>query len=224
MLIEPIVISNADLGIVVTHMQVEHTAALSDMQDVTYPTLDEDSRFKAAHYRRHLELFPEGQFVALDRGRPVGSTSTFRTQFDDSNLERYRMETFLEAIDHGWFGNHQPTGDWLYGADIQVHPDYRGKGLARMLYAARKAAVRSLNLRGMLAVGMFPGYYRYETSLTIDDYVAKVVSDEIFDPTLSVQIRQGFRYVLTVYDYIQDASSGNGSALIVWDNPDYRPT
>lgn len=221
--IEPIIISSDDGSIAVTHTRLEHADTLGAMQRLAYPTLADEELLTPDMYRHHLELFPEGQFVALLGGEvPVGSTSTFRTHFDEANLDFYRNQTFYEAIDGGWFNANIPDGQWMYGADVQVHPDYRGRGIARLLYSARKEACRRLNLRGQVAVGMFPGFINYAEQYSMDEYVAKVIASELFDPTLSVQLRQGFRYVVTVYNYLNDPSSGNGSALIVWDNPDYK--
>ena len=89
---------------------------------MAFPTLVEDELLSVPKYRKHLDLFPEGQIVALVRenGREVavGSTSTFRTNFDFIN----HQHTFMEAIADGWLTNHEPDGRWLYGADMSVHP------------------------------------------------------------------------------------------------------
>ena len=53
-----------------------------------------------------------------------------------------------ELIDDGWYGRHDPKGAWYYGADVSVDPDWRGLGLGRRLYDARKALVRRHGKRG----------------------------------------------------------------------------
>ena len=59
-------------SLVVASARPEHAEQLEELQRVCFPTLADDERFKAAHYRKHLELFPDGQFVALDGDRVVG--------------------------------------------------------------------------------------------------------------------------------------------------------
>ena len=65
-------------GLVVMHTRPEHAEQLETLQRICFPTLDDAQRFKAAHYRRHLDLFPDGQFVVLDGDCVVGATTTLR--------------------------------------------------------------------------------------------------------------------------------------------------
>jgi GNAT superfamily N-acetyltransferase len=124
-------------GLVVQHTRPEHASQLEELQRVCFPTLDDAERFKTAHYLKHLELFPDGQFVVLDGDVVIGATTTLRLRFDFDHLNH----TFAEIIQGGWLTSHQPEGDWLYGADVGVHSAYRGRGLATALYAARQEAV-----------------------------------------------------------------------------------
>ena len=59
-------------GIIVMQTRPEHAEQLEALQRTCFPTLDDAERFKAAHYRKHIELFPDGQFVALDGDTVVG--------------------------------------------------------------------------------------------------------------------------------------------------------
>ena len=112
-------------GLVVMHTRPEHADQLEELQRVCFPTLADEERFKARHYRKHVELFADGQFVVLDGDRVVGMTSTIRLPFDFEHVGH----TFAEIIQGGWLTSHEPDGDWLYGADIGMHPDYRRRGI-----------------------------------------------------------------------------------------------
>src|SRR3954463_3081071 len=124
-------------GLVIASARAEHAAQLESLQRVVFPTLADEERFKTAHYLKHFDLFPAGQFVGLDGDRVVAATATIRLHFDFSD----RSHTFADIIQGGWLTSHEPDGDWLYGADVGVHPDYRGKRLALGLYAARQELV-----------------------------------------------------------------------------------
>ncbi|MEX2541675.1 MAG: GNAT family N-acetyltransferase [Trueperaceae bacterium] len=150
--------------------------------------------------------------------RVVGLGSGFFTEFDFDHPDH----TFEEVIAGGDYSNHDPDGDWYYGGDISVHPDYRRRGIGRMLYDARKDLVRRFNRRGIVAGGALPGYAEQRDSLTVPDYVRKVVGGGLNDPTLSFQLRNGFRVRGMLRDYIEDSVTGNWATLIAWENPAYR--
>lgn len=206
----------------VTTTDRAHVKRLAQMQRAIFPTLTDEELLQTEHYLRHLELFAEGQFTALahlhDKWMVAGSTSTFRIHWE----ALHQPHTFLEIIDNGWFGHHTPRGEWLYGGDLSVHPDYRGLGLGSKLYNARRELVRRLNLRGEVAGGMLPGYDRHRHHLSIEAYVRRVVAGELRDPTLSVQLRNGFVVKGILYDHITDPRADNCATLIVRENPYYN--
>ena len=78
-------------GLVIASARAEHAAQLESLQRVVFPTLADEERFKAAHYLKHFELFPDGQFVGLDGDRVVAATATIRLHFDfDRSLAHLR--------------------------------------------------------------------------------------------------------------------------------------
>ena len=200
-------------------IEPRYAAALEQLQRDCFPTLAEDELMLEAHFRNHCRLFPEGNFVALCRDRVVGLGSGFLIDFDFARTQH----SFREIIDGGYYSQHNPAGDWYYGGDISVHPDFRRRGIGSLLYKARKGIVRELNRRGIVAGGLIPGYVDYKGALSPQDYVAKVVAGEIFDSTLSFQLGRGFEVRGMLENYIQDEASDNWATLIVWENPDYEP-
>lgn len=210
-------------SITILNTQQEHVPALAELQRIVFPTLTDDELLTEEKYLKHLEIFPEGQFVALmrtpDGDRVVGATSTFRTNFDFDHIQH----TFLEASADGWLTNHDPNGEWLYGIDLAVHPEFRGRHIGRRLYEARQQLVYELNLRGEIAGGMLPGYHYHRRKLTIAQYVLRVKQGRIFDPTLTMQLKNGFRIRGILYNHLTDPRSNNAASLIVRENPYYRP-
>jgi GNAT superfamily N-acetyltransferase len=193
--------------------------ALEAIQRAAFPTLAADQVITAAHYRAHIARLPAGQLaVVTAAGRPVACSTDFRTAFDFARIEH----RCLDAVDHNWLGGHDPAGDWLYGADIGVLPEYRRWGLARRLYEARHALVRRLNLRGHVAGRPPPRLRRVERPPRGGTYVAEVVAGRLVDPTLTVQLRCGFRVEGIIQHYVTDAACDDKAALIVWRNPDCR--
>ncbi|MFM8790132.1 MAG: GNAT family N-acetyltransferase, partial [Chthoniobacterales bacterium] len=140
-------------GLVVQTTRAEHAAQLEALQEMVFPTLAKEALFRAPHYLHHISLFPEGQFVVTDGDKVVGMTTTIRYHLDEQ-----QPRTFIEVIDGGFLNTHEPEGEWLYGLDVGVHPQWRGRGIARHLYDARQQTVELLNLRGQFTYGMLTGY------------------------------------------------------------------
>ena len=200
-------------GIAISSTQPAHAEPLEELQKIVFPTLADTERFKAPHYLKHLELFPAGQFVALDGDRVVGATSSIRLHFDFEHLDH----TFSDIIQGGWLTSHEPDGDWLYGADIGVHPAYRRMGIARALYAARHETVKRFGLKGQVTVGMMSGYAKHKTTMSPEVYFAKLQAGEIVDPTVSAQRQVGFEIRALIPNYLNDPVCDNYGILIVLD-------
>lgn len=199
----------------------KYARALAKMQSVIFPTLTKDELLREEHFLHHIHLFPQGQFTAMvhihDHWVVAGSTTTFRVKWSFFD----KPHSYQDAITNGWMDNHDPEGEWLYGGDMSVHPDYRGLRLASGLYDARKALVQRMNLKGEAAGGMLPGYYRYREQMSIETYVDRVVHGDLTDPTLTAQLRNGFKVKGILYDHITDPRSDNCASIIVRPNTDY---
>ncbi len=198
-------------GLAVMHTRPEHAPALEALQRLCFPTLDDSERFKAPHYLKHLELFPDGQFVVLDGDRVVGATTTLRLHFDFDHV----AHTFADIIQGGWLTSHEPDGDWLYGADVGVDPAYRARGLATALYAARQETVWRLRLKGQVTAGMIRDYGAVKDRMSAQDYYQGVVDGRIKDSTLSMQLGVGFEPRGLLANYLNDPVSDNYSVLLV---------
>ncbi len=116
---------------------------------------------------------------------------------------------------------HDPNGEWYYGTDIAVNPAYRGRGIGRELYDLRKDLVRRYNRAGIVAGGVIPGFADHKHAMSAEEYVAKVVSGELTDPTLTFQLRNGFQALGAIAEYWSDPAVDNHASFIVWHNPDY---
>lgn len=201
-------------GLVVCRTAPEHASRLEELQRIVFPTLAPAERFEARHYLRHIELFPDGQFCVVDPGadRVVGMTSTIRMDLDFD----HPGHTFADVIQGGWLTSHQPEGRWLYGADVGTHPEYRKRGIARALYAARQDTVHRLRLDGQITVGMPSGYGAVHDEMTADAYYGELLAGTRRDPTISVQLRIGFEMRRLLPGYINDpVCAGYGILLVL---------
>jgi ribosomal protein S18 acetylase RimI-like enzyme len=198
-------------GYMIQNTQKEHTKALELLQRKVFPKLSEEELFTASMYLKHIEKFPEGQFVILDGKKVIGMTTTIR--YKDTGKEH----TFLQISGNGNLETHHPEGDYLYGLDVGIDPRYRRKGLAKALYSARQELVHSLGLKGQLIVGMLNGYESYQNLYTIDEYYQKVKNNELSDPTVSMQLKLGFKIIKLIKNYLHDPTCGNAGVLLKLD-------
>jgi len=201
-----------DSGILITRTREEHAEQLEALQRKVFQSLAEKEILHAAQYKKHIEIFPEGQFVALDQEKVAGATTTMRYHYD---LAHPKHHTFSGVMGGGWLTTHEPNGEWLYGIDMGVDPSYRKMGIAKALYRARQYTCRKFGLKGQLAVGMLNGYEKVKDKMSVEEYFEKVRSGEMFDPTVSVQQKIGFEIVGLMKDYVHDPTCGNAGAVIV---------
>jgi predicted amidohydrolase/GNAT superfamily N-acetyltransferase len=194
---------------------------LVTLNKLCYPVLAEENVvWKESHLRNHLAVFPEGQIVAESGGQLIGAVASLIVNVGRDPL---RPHTYTGMTDGGYFHNHDRQGDTLYGADVYVHPDYRGRGVGAALYEARRHLCRELNLRRILAGGRLWNYSEHASKMSPEEYVAKVEAGELRDLVLSFQLREGFAVRGVLKNYLNDPKSLNSASLVEWLNPDYKP-
>ncbi|MCA9981241.1 MAG: GNAT family N-acetyltransferase, partial [Anaerolineales bacterium] len=191
---------------------------LAELQLIAFPETDPEILFSAEDLVKHAEVFPEGTYVVLDGDKPVGMGAGIFVDFDFDNYQHTLHEIAGETGTEG----HDPDGAYYYGTDISVNPDYRRQGIGNKLYDLRKEVVRRYNKKGIVAGGVLPGYKNHKDAMTVEEYVDKVVAGELYDPTLSFQLRNGFVVRGILRDYFHDERSGSVASLIYWENPDYQ--
>ena len=204
----------------IRQVEVDDIPALVRLNKLCFPSMAEENVVWApSHLASHIRLFPQGQLLAELDGRVVGAISSLIVEMGSDPL---RPHTYAGITDGGFFYNHNPQGDTLYGADVYVHPEVQGKGVGHLLYQARRDLCRKLNLRRILAGGRISGYAPHRNKITAEEYVRRVENGDLKDPVLSFQLREGFVVRGILRNYITDPQSDNCASLIEWLNPDFR--
>ncbi|MCB9072846.1 MAG: GNAT family N-acetyltransferase [Bdellovibrionaceae bacterium] len=162
----------------------------------------------------HINIFPQGQLVVedLSSGRIVGMAASLIVLWED-----YEMgDSWSDFTDKGFFTNHDPLhGRTLYGAEIMVDPRFQGRGLGRLLYEGRRTIVENLGLLRIRAGARLRGYQTYAKNLSPKEYLLKVLRKEVFDPTLSFQLKEGFRVISLVPNYLHNDPESLGNAVVI---------
>lgn len=167
----------------------------------------------------HRRMFPEAQFVALDReaDRVVGMSASLIVRWECYD-DFYNWEDFTAD---GMFTNHDPVhGRTMYGAEVLVDPTLQGHGIGGKLYAARRVLIERLGFPRIRGGARLRSYHRYAHGMSAAEYVVKVVHGEIDAQTLSFQLHEGFHVLAVVPHYLgEDPETLGYAALVEWLNP-----
>ena len=160
-----------------------------------------------------IKAFPDGQIVAEIDGRITACALSLLST--ETNVTK---NTYAEIIADGI----AKGGDILYCMEIFVHPKFRGSHIARKIYDYRKRLCKEMNLMGIMLSGRIPNYHNYNKRLSVDEYVERVKSKEIFDPVLTCQLNNDFHICDVKHDYFNfDTESLHNAVLLKWENKNY---
>jgi phosphoenolpyruvate carboxylase len=204
-------------NIVITNPRPEHFKKIQELCQKVYPFT---KPWSTAHLEAHNSYFPDGQLVAIDTdtGNVVGVAFSLIISWNDYLTQ----DSWKDFTSSGFFHNHNPrVGKTLYGAEVMVDPNMRGLGIGKMLYEGRKKIVEKYGLIRIRAGARLRGYSKYKDKLTPYEYAKQVTEKKIFDPTLSFQLKQGFKVIDVAPNYLfNDPESMGHAAVIEWLNPD----
>lgn len=196
----------------------EDIPKIVELQKVSFPFMAlEGMIWKPEQLKSHLKIFPEGQFCADCNGQIIGSVSSLIVKLEPE----YKEHTWLGVCGGPGFENHAHSGDSLYGADVSTHPDYRRLKIATRLYDARKKLCIKLNLRRIIAGGRLFNYCEFAEKFSAEEYVKKVIAGDIDEPVLCFQLKNGFKFIKVLPNYLRDSRSQNYATFIEWKNPQY---
>ncbi len=205
-------------GLSYANIRTEWAPELAELELASYATANPSDLYDEPSLRLLAQDFSEGCFAAFDDSRLVAMGLGVRVHFDFNQPQHSVSDIVPE--DHSSSGD-DPTGDWYYGTGISTRPEYRRRGIGSEMYDLRKGVCRQLNLRGMVAGGVIPGYADHKHLMSADNYIAEVREGRLYDPTLSFQINNGFEAVCALANYIEDPAVDSWAALIVWHNLHY---
>jgi GNAT superfamily N-acetyltransferase len=201
-----------------TNLTEEMAPRCAALERLSFPHANPDELISEADFAAYARVFPEGFFLCFDGDELVGQGGGIFLDFDFDHPQH----TIVEITGEHQCGNHDPDAAWYYGTDIVVHPEHRRRGIGRGLYERRKEVVRRYGKRGIIAGGHIPDFGKHKHEMSAAEYVEKVAAGDLYDATLSFQLENGFEVRGVLENYIEDEETDGWSALIVWENPDYR--
>ena len=197
-----------------TNLTPAMAAGCGTLELQCFPHADPEELISESDFSAYARIFPAGCFVCLDDDRVVGQAAGIFIDFDFEHAQ-HSIVVFTGVHK---CGNHDPNGDWYYGTDMAVHPDYRRRGIGHQLYELRKKVVTQWGKRGIILGGHIPCYADHKHELSAEEYVTRVVAGDLYDPTLSFQLGNGFEVRGVLENYLADEAIDGWAALLVWEN------
>lgn len=201
---------------VMLNPQPKHFVEIQDLCKKVYPF---SKPWSIEQLESHRFYFPDGQLIVVDKetNKVVGLAFSLIVFWNDYSPQ----DSWQDFTSGGFFKNHSPKiGRTLYGAEIMVDPELRGRGIGKMLYLGRKKIVEKYNLKRIRAGARLRGYSKFKEKLTPAEYVKQVAEKKIYDPTLSFQLNQDFQVIDVAPNYLfNDPESLGYAAVIEWLNP-----
>jgi hypothetical protein len=186
---------------------------------LVYPT---ETPYTSQELDQHRQVFAQGQFVAVDEGNlaVAGVHFTLRLSMLDFHID----DPWDVLTSGGSFLDHNPQGPTLYGADIMVNPRHQHHGIAHALTDRARGLVQDERLWRMVGASRLPGYGKHASTMNIKQYVDLVLNGKLFDPVLSIHIKDGWTVVKPIHGYLQhDEDSAGWAEVIQWVNPACPP-
>ncbi len=191
-----------------THDDIQGVVAL---QRACFPEpFPEDLLWTNVHISSHIDQFPAGQFLAEINNSIVASCTNMLV-----SAQVWQAHHDWQTTSGGLsLPNHDPQGEVMYGIDISVHPNFRGQGIARLLYTKRLQYCRDHNVQ-YGTVCRLPGFFQS----SFDDplqYAIAVGEERETDPTLTPLLKLGGIFQGIIPNYMEDQESGNAGAILKW--------
>jgi predicted amidohydrolase/GNAT superfamily N-acetyltransferase len=209
-------LSNPSSKLVVRNARPGDAPAIADLTGRVYAGTGMHG-YSEGEVMGQINNFRNGQFVVLVDEKVVAYCATFRI----GEAIGLKPHTWAEITGNGYASRHDPAGDWLYGMEVCVDPEYRGYRLGQRLYNERKKLCQSLGLKGVVFSGRLPSLSRRLKKYgSVEKYVEAVQAKQVRDPVLSFQLRNGFEVIGVIPGYLDVDHQSMGYGIhLVWRNP-----
>lgn len=198
-------------------------ASISDVkaiQSLTTKVYKNFSPYTLDMLKGQINSFPAGHFVATYGDKIVGYCATIKL----NEALALSKHTWNEATGGGYGITHNSKGQYLYGYEISVDPDYRGLKIGARFYNERKKLCKYMHLKGVVFGGRLPRFYKKIKDVkTPEEYISRVEKRKILDPVLYFQLRNGFKPIGVLDNYLPTDKDSLGYAChLLWNNPEFE--
>lgn len=190
---------------------------ISKIKELALKVYKEPGHYTEDQLLGHINHFPQGQFVAEYNEKIIGYCASIIVSEDKA----LKPHSWREITGNGYCSTHNPKGDYLYGIEVFVDPDYRRMRVGERFYKARENLCKKFHLKGIVFAGRMPLLKKKISEVQSPEEYLKAVHDKkIRDPVLNFQLRQGYKVLGILKDYLPSDVESMGCAIhMVWNNP-----
>ncbi len=205
-----------DGELVLRQAQVDDVPQIADLSDRAYEGTGMIG-YSEGMLKGQLHNYPKGQFVIVCAGKIIAYCATFRI----SGEVALKTHSWGGITGSGYASRHEPDGEWLYGMEVCVDPEFRGYRLGQRLYNARKKLCQDEKMLGIVFGGRLPTWSKKNKKYdNIETYVEAIAGKRERDPVLSFQLANGFEVIGIIPKYLEvDAASLGYGIHLRWKNP-----
>ena len=178
------------------------------------------AKYPEATLRGQISNYADGCFVAVLDDQIVGYCATIIVS-ESIALSQHSWKSVTGA---GFGTTHKADGDYLYGYEVCVNPDFRRYRIGQRFYKARKRLCEELNKKGIVFCGRLPNLRkRWREVASAEDYLNLVLEQKIRDQVIGFQLRNGFEILGLIENYLPSDHESMGYGLhLIWKNTKYK--
>lgn len=170
--------------------------------------------------RSHFRICPYLIYFALKNGEILATVGSIYT----TESEIRNKKTWLEKTDNGFLTTHMPNGNVAFGVDLSVKKGALKKISDKIVFSAIFISLIGEGKKTVYIGSRIPSYHKHK-DMKVEDYVYGTRKNgKPLDPELYFYIKNGFKIVEIIPEYMEDPESLNCGVLIKWDNPLYNAT
>jgi len=145
----------------------------------------------------------------------IGYIITERINLDPGG----ELPNWREMTDNGNIrGSHVADGNTVVGVSLCVPLSVQGQQIGfKLVIKIFETFGQDESIRWGAFGSRASGYYKHQSSLSIQDYIQKVQDGELCDPVLSFYLQMGFQIIGKVENFIEDPQSCDWGVMMIID-------
>lgn len=170
--------------------------------------------------KSHFRICPELIYCAFENGRMTASLTCMAITEEDMQ----KNKTWLAKTGDGYLTTHRPDGNIGFGVDLTVSRNASRGVSNKIVFSALLVSLLGNGMKAVYLGARIPSYHKYHP-MPVENYVFGTRRNgKPLDPELYFYLKQGFKIVEIIPEYMEDPDSLNYGVLIRWGNPIYKLT